>query len=134
MINFFLTWLPGVLSYCQIVSEDEPLRLAWIDGDFTKTSVYYPGEFFEQVFGDLDSGLMRQQMPGLIARPDLVESINEFLDALRDLEKWIYDTFDLASWAKGEPHPHIAQEILSSSIWKKLREAAVRALELSNVY
>lgn len=130
MISFFKTWLPGIIEYCELITGEKALRKAWIHSDLSDTSVYYPGEMFEQIFGDLDSNLMRQEMNNNISDADLIKAINSFLDALLELETWIGDNFDIAGWSKGEPNPKMAEVVLSSPLWSALTRAAGKVVEL----
>lgn len=97
----FRTWLPQIVGYCEFVIDDVGVRQAWVNHDFSKTSVTNFDELYEQIFDDLDgenfvanlhrylphSERMRNAIAGFFASLRGVDSSRNTLDIL-DSDQW----------------------------------------------
>lgn len=104
-------WVEQVVSYAQFVADEQGVRRAWIEGDFSLTSVTGFDEFFEQIFDDLDSDCFRQRMDAnqrisLRAHSLMVE----FLDQVTAIDRVRSDDMRLGA----------ASELLDSEEWANL--------------
>jgi hypothetical protein len=89
MIDLFRTWLPQIIGYAEAI-QDGTLQRAWADSDRSRTSAYYSGELYEQVFGDLDSdSMLADARAALRAHPMVAEALERFLASLKRLDAWI---------------------------------------------
>lgn len=133
MIDFKETWIPAILEYANLVVDEATLKTSWISGDTSETSIYYPGELIEQVFGDLDSwsmlGEWNVHFPHLQALKGAVEG---FLHSLEQFDKWAESVFDMTHWGRSSPSATDAAKLFSSDEWHVLRESAAKVVNLSN--
>jgi len=131
-VDFFHTWLPQILGTCELISQEDQLRRAWGEGDLSGTSVYYPGELIEQIFGDWDIEEAREQLSRHLAhRPDLAAAITEFLESLLKLEAWLQAHLPMREWAKAGARPTEAAIVFASDAWRILEERAAKVLKLA---
>ena len=118
MIDLRGVWLPQIIGYAQLVSDERILRASWIDGDRSETSVTDFDEMMEQIFG-LDSEtqveLARRELSD---DPELIELLSSFIEQLRVIDRFVVDG-DL----NGKP-----ERIFASIKWSKFRNCA-RQLE-----
>lgn len=127
MIDLFRTWLPQMISYAELIHEGTAQR-AWATGERAQTSVYYSGELYEQVFGDLESDRMLEEgRAALSAHPQLVEALEHFLTCLKRLDAWIEARVDTLEWGKGQTIPTGVAEIFAAGEWDEAQSAG-RAL------
>jgi len=132
MIDFFRTWLPGIIGYAEMISEEGSLRKAWLRRDLSETSVYYPGELIEQVFGDLDADNMKLEMAECLApHPLLVQAIEQFLHRMVVLDAWADANMDTKAWGEGKVLAD-GDDIFRSDAWSNLREQAVKVVALAH--
>lgn len=117
----FQSWLSQITGYCRFVTDEVSLRRAWIDGDFTQTSVTDFDELYEQIFDDLDSDVCEESLiewfpDDLIVR----DSVSAFLNALRDVNQSI----------DGSNEPLRHEYLLRSSGWHRVVCAAESVVTL----
>lgn len=78
------TWLSQILGYCHFVTDSVGVRRAWIDGDFTRTSVTDFDELYEQIFDDLDSDAFERELATyLVEDKRAIGALCSFFDAIR---------------------------------------------------
>jgi hypothetical protein len=124
MIDLFRTWLPQIIGYAEKV-QDGTIRKAWAEGDRAGTSVYYSGELYEQVFGDLDSDSMSERgREALSAHPKVADCLERFLTTLKRLDDWIEAHVDTDEWGKGQRIPTTVPRIFESQEWRNANSAA----------
>jgi hypothetical protein len=121
---FFQVWLPEILALADLVVDEVALRKAWVKGDRSRTSIYYPGELCD-VVDDLTDGLENREeiRKRLVKEPALAEALEEFL---RWVERFWFATeaaMDTASWGKGDMIAD-ADSVFRSHEWKRLRDHA----------
>lgn len=117
VIDFFRTWLPQIIGYAEML-QDDTLEKAWSEGDRSRTSIYYSGELYEQIFGDLHADeMMEEARLRLGQHPSLVAALDRFLGALKQLDNWIEAHVDTATWGKGERIPSGVRSIFQSPEW-----------------
>lgn len=123
MLDLFRTWLPQIIGYAQLI-HDGTVQRAWATGERAQTSVYYSGELYEQVFGDLDSDRMLDEgRAALGAHPQLVEALEHFLTCLKRLDAWIEARVDTLEWGKGQAMPIGVPEIFAAREWDEAQSA-----------
>ena len=115
MIDFRKEWLPQIIGYAELVSDEDVIRKSWLDGDRSRTSVISPDELFVQFFESLEAeaykGILHQHLPN---DQRLCEAITRFIDAMSELD---------AEATAASPFPD-PQVVLDSRTWKLAREAA----------
>ena len=132
MIDFFRTWLPQIIGYAEMIADEGSLRKAWLRRDLSETSVYYPGELIEQVYGDLDSDNLKLEMAQRLApHSSLVQAIEQFLHRMVVLDAWADANMDTKAWGEGKV-PADADYIFRSDEWRKLKEQGVRVVALAH--
>ena len=126
---FFRTWLPQIIGYAEMVDEETVLRKAWVKGDRSKTSVYYPGELISQL-DDLTAPV-RDDIDARLAdcRP-LALCIRSFLHSAETLWFAAEATMDVQSWGEGRQIAG-AKGIFSSHEWRKLQDHARQLIVLA---
>lgn len=116
------TWLPQIVGYCEWISDPVRLRDAWIDGDFSETSVTDFDELIGQVFGDLDAdrsaAAFARRLPQC-AHP--LAEVSTFLSSLRAVE---------SSRAK-DPILREPTALLASAQWQSVRCAALAVIKVT---
>ncbi len=80
----FHTWLSQIVGYCHFVADDLGVTRAWVDGDYSRTSITSFDELYEQIFDDLDSDALEQELSAhLPDDPETQEFVGAFLRQLR---------------------------------------------------
>ena len=121
MIDFFRAWLPQIIGYAEHIV-DETLHKAWVEGDRSQTSVFYSGELYEQVFGDLDSDSMEAEVDQrLEEHPKVASAVHKFLQSLRTLDEWIESNIDVDVWSPAE-----VATIFESEKWGETQRHALK--------
>jgi hypothetical protein len=110
MIDLQKVWLPQLLAHAQLVADTDLLREAWVNKDFSRTSVVDLSELFEQVFGDSASEEMLQRAKTELGDQQFLRSAERFLSSLLQLEEM---------YGGADP-----QTALGSKEWGTAREAA----------
>ena len=124
MIDLLRTWLPQMIGYAEAV-QDGTLETAWSDGDRSRTSAYYSGELFEQVFGGLDANNMLQEAGLRLGQyRALVDALDAFLSSLKRLDAWIEVHVDTETWGKGQTIPASVRNIFQSHEWHEAQSSA----------
>jgi len=82
----FTTWLRQILRYCEFIAMDGAVRSAWIDHDYSHTSITDFDELYEQLFDDLDSDLFLEGLPNLLPDVHCQRAIREFLLAIKAVD------------------------------------------------
>jgi hypothetical protein len=117
----FDKWLPQIIDYCGFILDDEKLRRAWIDRDFSETSVTNFDELCEQIFDDLDADNLVVDFSSKLQKPDgLQASIMEFLSSLHAV--------DFVCTLNQKPND--VQMLLDSAQWQRVRSAALNVLNM----
>lgn len=131
MIDLFRTWLPQIIGYARDL-HDGTFERAWAEGDRSRTSVYYSGELFEQVFGDLDADNMKEAArQSLAVHPELVSALNDFLSSLKRLDGWIEANVDTGVWGEGNSIPSNVSSIFKSKEWGEAHSAAANLVSVA---
>lgn len=84
MISFD-TWLPQIVGYCKFITDEAGLTRAWVNRDYSHTSVTDFDELYEQIFDDLDSDACEMDLIANLP-DDMVgrDAISAFLKTLRE--------------------------------------------------
>jgi hypothetical protein len=115
----FKTWLPQIIGYCQLVVDAEGLERAWVDGDFSLTSVTDFDELYEQIFDDLDSDNIEKELTTYLSNDVTArKKISDFLSALRVVNIYREDKLMLSN----------SSDLLNSYEWLHVVEVAKRLL------
>jgi hypothetical protein len=126
MINLFRIWLPQIISYAERV-ENGTIQRAWAEGDRAETSVYYSGELYEQIFGDLHAeSMLEEAREALGAHPTVADGLERFLSSLKRLDDWIEAHVDTDEWGKGRTIPTTVPRIFDSQEWRDSQSAAAK--------
>jgi hypothetical protein len=105
--------------------QDDTLEKAWAEGDRSRTSVYYSGELYEQVFGGLDAdNMMEEARLKLGQHPTIVAALDSFLRSLKRLDEWIEAHVDTDTWGKGQRIPSGVRSIFQSQDWREAQSSA----------
>jgi hypothetical protein len=116
----FQTWLLQILGYCQFVADAVAVRRAWIERDFSSTSVTDFEELYEQIFDDLDSNNVEKELVKYFPADLAVRrAVSEFLDAIR-----VVDSCRESSVQLRDP-----ECLLKSDEWLRLIAAADQVLQ-----
>jgi hypothetical protein len=117
------TWLPQILDYCSFVVDEKKIRQAWVDRDFSETSVTDFDELYEQVFDDLDAErfVTDLSMKWPTTAPERAV-IAEFLASLQDADRARSSHAELRN----------ASDLLNSSHWGRVRSSALAVLGVVN--
>ena len=51
-----------IVEYSRFIIDDLSVRRAWVEGDFSRTSVTGVDELYEQIFDDLDSDALEREL------------------------------------------------------------------------
>lgn len=114
MINFH-TWLSQIIKYCAFIADRPGLLEAWINRDFSHTSVTDFDELYEQIFDDLDSDTFDAQLETHLSTHTAArESLSRFLGTLRKVNQLREQHTDLRN-------PHT---LLQSAEWDEVENAA----------
>src|SRR6476646_7317692 len=98
MIDLFRIWLPQIIGYAAAL-QNGTIQNSWADGDRSKTSVYYSGELYEQVFEDLHAdSMLDEARHSLGEQSALVKCLDAFLGSLKRLDDWIEAHVDTNEW------------------------------------
>jgi hypothetical protein len=108
-------WLPQILNYCILITDDNAVKRAWFEGNFSDTSVSSFDELYEQIFDDLDSDNFELESVGL--REELVRSIRGLLRSLHEVDAMIENT------NASQP-----EDIIVSTQWRDLKIWAASVL------
>lgn len=119
MIHFQI-WLLQIVGYCQFVTDTVGLRRAWIDRNFSRTSVTNFDELYEQIFDDLDSDNFENELA--VHLPDVTarKAVSEFLDSIR-----VVDQRREVNMKLDDP-----KNLLQSDEWRCVVKAAERIVDL----
>jgi hypothetical protein len=80
----FQTWLSQIVGYCQFIVDTVGLRRAWINQNFSHTSVTNFDELYEQIFDDLDSDNIEKELAVYLGRDTAAtRAVSEFLESIR---------------------------------------------------
>lgn len=113
----FQTWLSQIVGYCHLVADSLGVRRAWVNGDCSLTSVSSFDELYEQIFDDLDSDAMEQELSDYLPNdPEARTEIAAFLQAIRAINAQLGHDQRLNSTVG----------LLNSTEWGRLIEAARR--------
>ena len=119
MIDFKI-WLSQIIGYCEFVANDVKLRHAWINCDFSETSVTDFDELYEQVFDDLDAERFAADLQAHLPNAEQARiTIAEFLSSLQEMDRSRSES----------PHLLNASALLDSGQWQRVRRAALAALD-----
>lgn len=122
MTEFFKGWLPEMIGYAELIADKTALQKAWLERDFSQTSVINPGELFSQLFDGPPVAEIRQDLDKhLSAYPALGDALHSFLDALLGLQDWL---------TSQKPRPANAS-VLASDHWQMVRDEARAVLKFS---
>lgn len=129
---FFRIWLPQIIGYAEMIADETVLRKAWVKGDRSRTSVYYPGELFDQI-----RSLTPQEIRGAIRDhlaedSTLAQALEEFIHRVELLWFWAEATLDTKTWGSGCLIAH-AEQLFTSDQWQKLRELATTVTTLASL-
>lgn len=117
----FKTWLPQIMGYCEFVADDAKLRQAWINRDFSETSVTDFDELYEQVFDDLDADRFAADLHEHLPNAERARiAIAEFLTSLREMDRTRSKSPELLN----------ASALLDSDQWQQVRGAALATLDV----
>lgn len=115
----FKTWLPQIVGYCELVVDDMMLRRAWIEHDFTETSVTDFDELYEQVFDDLDAGHFAANLHTHLPNSErMATTIAEFIETLQEMDQVRTESSALRN----------ASSLLNSGQWQLVRKSAFSVL------
>jgi hypothetical protein len=110
----FTAWRLQLLRYCDFILAADAVWNAWVDNNYSKTSITDFDELYEQLFDDLDSESILENLSSLIQDKLSEGAITEFLLAIK--------TFDI------EARPIIDRKdnrnLLMSMQWNIVRDAA----------
>lgn len=124
MIDFFRTWLPQIIGYAEHII-DGTLYKAWMEGDRSQTSVFYSGELYEQVFGDLASDSMEAEVDQRLGgHSGVADAVHKFLQSLRALDEWIEANIAVDTWAPAE-----VATVFESNAWREVQQHAIGLVE-----
>lgn len=119
MIDFHKTWLPQIVGYCEMIAAETTLRRVWIERDASISSVVNFDELYEQIFDDLDSDAVEQQLQVVLAeQEDLRTALRTFLASLRRID----------GQRTQRPELSDSSVLLSSPEWREVKQAAVAAI------
>lgn len=113
----FHTWLTQIVEYSRFISSALSVRRAWIEADYSKTSVTDFDELYEQVFDDLDSDVIEQELGSHFPTSDSKrQALAAFLEELRvvDIKRSVDSRLKSPA------------ALLASNEWSRLVEAARR--------
>jgi hypothetical protein len=120
MIDFKI-WLPQIIGYCEFVADEVKLRRAWINRDFSATSVTDFDELYEQVFDDLDADRFAADLDVLLPNSQRARAaISAFLASLKEVDRTRSKCPALLN----------APALLDSVQWRQVRIAALAALDV----
>jgi hypothetical protein len=115
----FKTWLPQIVGYCEFVVDDMRLRQAWINRDFSKTSVTDFDELYEQVFDDLDASHFAMNLQRYLPNSGrMATTIADFVATLQATDRVRTENTDLLD----------ASLLLDSAQWQLVRNSAFAVL------
>lgn len=115
----FQVWISQILGYCKLIADDKKMRQAWIERDFSATSVTEFDELYEQIFDDLDSDHFSQALHSHLPK-DAVLVIARFIESLHEIDQLRSRSVQFRS----------SLAILDSPQWQLVRNAALSVLEL----
>ncbi len=117
VLDLFRHWLPQIIGYAEAF-QDGTLAEAWAETGHSRTSAYYSGELFEQIFGDLHAeSMICEARSSLGTQTPLIAELERFIVALKQLEIWIETHVDTATWGKGRTIPSSIRNIFTSKQW-----------------
>ncbi len=116
----FQTWLSQILGYCRFVTDTVGLWRAWVNGDFSHTSVTGFDELYEQIFDDLDSDSIEIGAEYLAEDLAAREALSTFLNAVRSADKSREINLELIS----------PENLLRSDEWNRVVKAAEKVKAL----
>jgi hypothetical protein len=112
----FDTWLSQIVRYCRFVADDVAVRRAWVNRDYSQTSITTFDELYEQIFDDLDSDALEKELnTHLLGDSDARDDIAGFLQQIREINGQ-REQGGLSSMA----------DLLDSHVWERLVEIARR--------
>ena len=116
----FKTWLPQIMGYCEFVADDAALRHAWVNHDFSETSVTNFDELYEQVFDDLDADHFAINLAAHMPNAAMARTaIAAFLTSLKEMDRNRSENPELLN----------SSVLLDSGQWQRVRSSAVAALD-----
>jgi hypothetical protein len=127
---FYRLWLPEIIGYAEMIVRETDLRNAWVKGDKSRTSAYYPGELVQQIH-DLTGAVLEEIAVRLASDAPLIEAIENFLGSVDCLWFSAEATMDVETWGKGRPIAN-AESIFKSREWLKLQDDARQLVVLAN--
>ena len=112
-------WIDGIVSTCQLISDEEVFRKAWLENDKSITSIINYDELYEQIFDDLDSDAYERLLPSMEKLSDNKRKlISRFLCSLREFDKETEQDEQFKS----------PDTLLGSVEWNKVRVAAMNVV------
>lgn len=115
----FENWLPQVIGYCDFLLDDEKLRRAWINHDFSDTSVTDFDELYEQIFDDLDAKKFAENLFEYLPNSKMVAAaVAAFIASLQEMDQVRAKNSELTK----------ASLLLDSCQWHILRKSASAVL------
>jgi hypothetical protein len=125
MIDLFRDWLSQIIGYAKAL-QDGTIERAWAEGDRSSTSVYFSGELYEQVFGDLHADSMLEEARQSLApsHSQVVNALASFLLSLKRLDEWVEAHVDTKEWGKGQTIPASVRSIFDAPEWRDANSAA----------
>jgi hypothetical protein len=112
----FHTWLSQVVGYCHFVADDRAVRRAWVNRDYSQTSITDFDELYEQIFDDMDSDALEKDLSTYL--PDdsgARDDIATFLQQIREI-----------SDQQEQGGLRSAADLLDSKAWGRLVDIARR--------
>lgn len=106
-------WIPQIVRYAALVADDRRLQRAWVEHDYSDTSVTNYDELFVQVFDDQDTDNLEAEMVALLDH-ERRQAISRFLAELRGADRVI----------DGDPRYADMSELLRSDTWRGVQHAA----------
>lgn len=119
---FHRVWLPQILGYAELIDQETDLRKAWVKGDRSRTSVYYPGELADQI-NDLTRAIRGEIATRLANDRLLAQAIENFLQSVDRLWFSVEATMNAKAWGSGVPIEGAAS-VFQSREWLMLRDHA----------
>jgi hypothetical protein len=107
------TWIPQIVRYAAFAADESRLHRAWIEHDYSETSVTDYSEFYVQLFDDQDADNLETQMVALLdGRRG--GAISRFLSAIRIADQ---------EFESDERYTDM-RTLLASSAWGGIQRAA----------
>ena len=118
MIDFHDTWLPQIIGYAKLICSDDLVQ-SWVYKNRNITSVNNFDELYEQIFDDLDS-------------ENILNDMDSFLDANGNIYKFIFLFIRSLSSFNEDSGGNLLFEdpfyLLKSNQWDNVRKTAKNLL------